>query len=257
MGASGFAGRFESFFDPNNQGQEYTRSDFDMRRRMVVSYIWEPSQVWAMQGNPLRHVFGGWSLSGVTTVHDGQPMTPTVSGFLAGGANTTGATACPGTGTCASATGSINGSGGSLRPGWLSRNYIQTTGFANFDFRVQKDFKFTETKSLRFSWEVFNAFNRSNHANRFNFQGTGFRLLTSATCTAISNGACVANGTPGNFTQPRLAVFNVDTINYPGILDGVTGTGDVSRCQVTSCLSSASGTFFGARDMQFGLKFVF
>src|SRR4030095_5207083 len=110
--------------------------------------------------------------------------------------------------------------GGSLRPGWLGRNYIQTTGFANFDFRLQKDIRFTESKKLRISWEVFNAFNRSNHPNRFNFQGTGFRLLTSATCTAISNGACVSTGTPSDFTQPRLGVFNVDPTNYQGILDG-------------------------------------
>lgn len=196
-------------------------------------------------------------MSGVVTLQDGQPFNPTVSGFLAGGANTSGANACPAAGTCAAATGSINGSGGSLRPGWLPRNYITTTGFANTDLRLQKDIRISETKSLKFSWEVFNVFNRANHSNRFNFQGTGFRLLTSATCTAISNGACVATGTPSNFAQPRLAVFNVDTTNYRGILNGTDGTADLSRCQVTSCLSSASGALFGPRDMQFGLKFGF
>ena len=257
MGSSPFAGRFETFFDPNNQAPEYTRSDFDMRRRLVASFMWDPDRLFSGQGDGFHGILKRWTLSGVVTVNDGQPMNPTVSGFLAGGASSSGTTPCGATGTCAAATGSINGSGGSLRPGWLSRNYIETTGFANFDFRVQKDVRITESKSLRFSWEVFNAFNRQNHPNRFNFQGTGFRLLTSTTCTAINDGACVATGTPSNFTQPRLAVFNVDTVNYQGILNGVDGTGDLSQCQVTSCLNSASGALFGPRDMQFGVKFAF
>ena len=88
-----------------------------------------------------------------------------VSNLLANGANSSGTTPCPTTGTCATATGSINGSGGSLRPGWLSRNYIETTGFANFDFRVQKDIRIAESKSLKFSWEVFNAFNHKNYGS--------------------------------------------------------------------------------------------
>ena len=257
MGASPFANRFETFFDPNNRAPEYTQSDFDMRRRMVASFMWLPDRVWTLQGGGVRSVLSGWSLSGVVTLHDGQPMNPTISGFLSGGANTTGTTPCPATGTCGTATGSSNGSGGSLRPGWLGRNYIQTTGFANFDFRLQKDIRFTETKKLRISWEVFNAFNRSNHPNRFNFQGIGYRLLANATCTAISNGACVATGTPSDFTQPRLGVFNVDSTFYQGILDGATGAGDLSQCQVTSCLTSASGALFGPRDMQLGVKFMF
>jgi hypothetical protein len=66
----------------------------------------------------------------------------------------------------------------------------------------------------------------------------------------------VSTGTPSNFSQPRLALVNVHTTNYPGIIDG-SGNGDLSRCQVTNCLSSSSGSFFGARDMQFGLKFLF
>jgi hypothetical protein len=253
MGSSAFANRFETFFDPNNQGAEYTKSDYDMRKRFVASFMWAPDRIWT-QGGGVHGIFRNWSFSGIVTLQDGQPMNPTVSGFLAGGA---GATGCGATGTCAASTSTGNGSGGSLRPGWLSRNYIQTTGFSNVDLRVQKDIRLTESKSLKFSWEVFNVFNRQNHPNRFNFQSGGFRILDSATCTAISNGACVSPGTPSDFSQPRLAVFNVDTLTYPGILNGVDGSGDLSQCQVTSCLSSASGALFGPRDMQFGVKFAF
>jgi len=256
MGASPFAGRSESFFDPNNRKAEYTQSDFDMRKRFVASFMWNPDAAFHIDNPGLRQVFGNWSLSGVVTLNDGQGFNPTVSGFLAGGANTSGATPCPATGTCATGTGSLNGVGGAFRPPWLPRNYMETTGFENVDFRLQKDFKIAEKKSIKFSWEVFNALNRPNHPNRFNFQSTGYRLLSSATCSAINAGVCTT-GTPSNFSQPRLAIVNVDTTNYQGILDGVTGKADLSKCQVTSCLSSASGTLFGARDMQLGLKFRF
>jgi hypothetical protein len=137
----------------------------------------------------------------------------------------------------------------------LGRNYLTTTGFANTDLRLQRDFQLSESKSIRFSWEVFNVFNRSNHSSRFNFQGIGFRTLTS--CTVVSGADCLATtGTPSNLSQSRIAVLNVDA-NYRGILDGVKGTADLSKCQATSCLSSASGAAFGPRDMQIGLKVIF
>jgi Carboxypeptidase regulatory-like domain len=254
MGAAPFASRFETFFDPNNKTAEYTRSDFDMRKRFVASFMWDPDRFFGAQSDGFHGILRGWTFSGVVTLQDGQPMNPTISGFLNGGASATG---CGTTGTCATSTSTINGSGGSLRPGWLSRNYIMTTGFANTDLRLQKDVRLTESKSLRFSWEVFNVFNRQNHPNRFNFQGTGFRVLDSTTCTAITAGTCVTPGIPSDFSQPRLAVVNVDTVNYQGILNGVDGTGNLSQCQVTNCLSSASGALFGPRDMQFGVKFAF
>jgi hypothetical protein len=43
--------------------------------------------------------------------------------------------------------------------GNMRRNALRGPGINNFDFSIQKDFKFTETKSLEFRGEFFNAFN--------------------------------------------------------------------------------------------------
>jgi hypothetical protein len=43
--------------------------------------------------------------------------------------------------------------------GNMGRNALRGPGINNWDFSVQKDIKFTETKSLEFRGEFFNAFN--------------------------------------------------------------------------------------------------
>jgi hypothetical protein len=256
QGASAFAPGFEGFFDPRNRRAEYNRSEFDMRRRVVWAYIWEPSSIWKIQNKGLNTVLGDWSISGVTMLQDGQPYNPTVSGFLAGGANTTGTTACPSTGTCASSTGSINGSNGSLRPGWLPRTYGITTGFINFDMRLQKDWRLTETKRLRFIFEGFNVFNRANHPNRFNFVSTGFNISNSKACLAGSATMTCTAQNPSNLALPRVATITLAS-GYNGIIDPVTGSTTTGACLQSTCLSSASGTLFGPRDVEFALKFIF
>jgi hypothetical protein len=41
----------------------------------------------------------------------------------------------------------------------MGRNVLRGPGINNWDFSIQKDFKFTEAKSLEFRGELFNAFN--------------------------------------------------------------------------------------------------
>ena len=41
----------------------------------------------------------------------------------------------------------------------MRRNALRGPGINNWDFSIQKDIKFTETKSLEFRGEFFNAFN--------------------------------------------------------------------------------------------------
>ncbi len=226
MGASPFAGSFESFFDPFNRFREYARSDFDVRKRFVWTFIWQPDDVFHPGNGARGKVFGGWSFNGIVTANDGQPVSLTVSGSIS-------STVSP------SDTGSINGSNGSLRAGWLPRNNLETTAFASVDFRVQKEIKISERMSVKLLWEAFNLFNRSNHSNRFNFSTTGYRVLA----------------TTGTSSAPQV-VLRQDT-NFAGIVDPATGQGDLSLCKKSNCLSSASGVLFGARDMQLGVKFIF
>jgi hypothetical protein len=263
QGASPFVSSFETFFDPRNRRAEYGPSELDMRRRLVWSYIWEPSSIWKTDNKAIDAIVGNWSISGITTLQDGQPWGPTVTSSLAGGATTTTSSGCPAfnaasptASTCATATSTLNGSGGSLRAGWLPRDFSRTTGFANFDMSLQKQWRLTESKKINFRIEAFNIFNRVNHANRFNFVGSGFTITGSRTCAAGPASPNCALGDSSNLSLPRAVTIGLANA-YTSVLNPVTGAGDVSQCTTSTCLSSASGTLFGPRDVQFALKFVF
>jgi outer membrane receptor protein involved in Fe transport len=57
-----------------------------------------------------------------------------------------------------------NGDGNPLsdRPGQLGRNTLEGPGFASFDMRVAREFRFNERVSAEFSADFFNLFNRVN-----------------------------------------------------------------------------------------------
>lgn len=232
MGASPFAGGFETFFDPANRKREYALSDFDVRKRFVWYFIWEPSQVWKADSPVVKHLLGDWSFNGVLTAQDGQPFQPNVSGRI-------------GPATGATDTGSINGTNGSLRTGWLARNYLTTTGFVTVDFRAQKDVRVSEKMRVRFLWEAFNLLNQQNHPNRFNFNSTAYSVQSSSLLS-----------TPSPTGATRQVVLRQNA-NFVGVMNGPTGLADLSQCTTANCLQSASGVLFGARDMQFGVKFIF
>jgi hypothetical protein len=227
MGSSPFASGFDRLFNPFNKAAEYARSDFDVRKRFVWYFIWEPSRVWKADSAVVNRVLGNWSFNSIITASDGQPFQPQVSGSIS---SATGATD----------TGSINGSNASLRTGWQVRNPYETPGFFVWDFRVQKDIYVSESMRVRFLWEAFNLLNRTNTPNRFNFSNTAYRVLTSSA------------GTGG----VRQVVLRQDSA-FAGIIDPITGRGQIDNCTLTTCLTSASGVFFGARDMQLGVKFIF
>jgi hypothetical protein len=252
MGQAAFAGSrrsdetlTDSFFDPQNRRREYARSDFDTRKRFVWLFIWEPNRVWSMTSSATRHILGDWSFSGVVTAQDGQPFQPFISGTISG------------TLTNAVDTRSINGSGAGTRAGWLPRNFLETTGFFTVDFRVQKDFRISESKRIRFLWEAFNLFNRTNHPNRFNFSSSSvFRTVSATTCASGASTLGCPSGSASNATLPRQVVLRLDS-TFQGVLtDPVNGVGDLANCTTATCLFSASGQLFGARDMQFGVKFI-
>lgn len=228
MGASPFAGTFESFFDPLVRGREYARSDFDMQRRFVWHFIWQPDQVWNAGSGGRRQLLGDWSFNGIVTAQGGQPFQPNISGTISSAIGP-------------SETGSINGSGGSLRIPWVERNPLDTRGFFVVDFRIQKDVSIMEGKKLRFLWEAFNLLNRTNAPNRFNYSNTAYNVQASIAAAGGNN---------------RQVVIRQNA-NFVGIVDPINPSGDISLCTRANCLSSASGVFFGPRDMQFGMKFIF
>ena len=186
------------FNDQNNPAAQRGPSDFDRRRRFVLSYTWELPQLAKHHSFSFSKLAEGWAISGVVTLQSGLPFSifDSAAGTLFGPATsfTTGSLA-PGknvedavlhgsvssrvnqffnTGVFVPATfvpdgGLIDGkfpvSGGGTIFGNLGRNILRGPGQRNFDIALIKRTKLGEKASLVFRWEIFNAFNWANFAN--------------------------------------------------------------------------------------------
>jgi hypothetical protein len=134
--------------DPYNRKLEYALSDLDQRHRFVANAVWTP-WIHNLGSKPASLLLNGWALSTIVTMSTGQPVTPYISGApspLDGGV----------TGGVAYA-GPTNG-----RAGWLARNAYTAPGFHNVDFRLSRQFAFSERVKLALMGEVFNLFNHTN-----------------------------------------------------------------------------------------------
>jgi hypothetical protein len=167
--------------DSYNWRAERASSDFDVRHRFVISYIYElPFGKGRKYGSHMNRavdaVVGGWQINGITTAQSGMPFTPVL------------------------AVNVINsGPGGALRPNRLAsgdlssgqqsiahwfdvssfvapgkagttpfvfgnsgRNILKGPDFVNFDFSTFKWFTITERVRTVFRAEFFNIFNHPN-----------------------------------------------------------------------------------------------
>jgi hypothetical protein len=173
--------------DSYNASRERGLSAFDRRNILVLSYVY-PLPFWREQNNWYRTAFGGWQLSGITTLESGLPLNITIQGDVAGtgvggqrpnlvgdptlNANTVSrwfnpaAFAVPAAGTF----------------GNLGRNAIIGPGMNNWDFSAQKFFALNERVKLQYRAEMFNA---PNHVNFWSVATTvgaaNFGQVTAAT----------------------------------------------------------------------------
>jgi hypothetical protein len=176
--------------DPNNLSQAKGPSDFNRPQRLIVNYIYQ-----FPNGNfnevVAQKLLTGWSVSGLTTVQSGQPITfiDTAAGAVYGGFETT----TPRAQLCAGASysqiltagsiesrlnghyfnstgvfcpppviGVVNGVGGATGYGDSKRGPVLGPGQFNWDFALVKNTKvggIREDASLEFRAEFFNAFN--------------------------------------------------------------------------------------------------
>jgi hypothetical protein len=113
---------------------------------------------------------------------------------------------------------STNGTGGSFVAPWVGFNTDRQPGRKTFDVRASKEFRINGTRRAQVLWEVFNLFNTINYATVFD---SAFDVASSS----YDAGANVAT-----VTLRRNATY----------LGG----------------RSASTNFWGPRDMQFGLRFL-
>jgi hypothetical protein len=178
------------FTDPNRPDHNYGRSDFDRRHAVTFTGLWMPP-MFASSRSLAGRVLGGWTLSAITTLYSGSPLTfssgEDVALHGAGSAradilgdpkrshssrddmlgeffNTKAFTRPP--------TGTVGNSG---------RGILSGPAQVNTDFALLKDFRVTEQARFQFRAEFFNIFNQVNFSGpRTSLTDARFGQITGA-----------------------------------------------------------------------------
>jgi hypothetical protein len=187
--SSGFRARSSTYTDPLNPLFDRGLADFDATHRLVISPIWQIPWDKPFRGNTfMRKVTEGWSLSTIASFQSGNPFTlysnsnssesdnyldrPDVTGPIQIFHNPRQWQTL--SGSCGGGTGghyyfdptNLDCANVPLfSHGNMGRNVLRGPGINNWDMSLLKDFKFTESKSLEFRAELFNAFNHVQFYN--------------------------------------------------------------------------------------------
>ena len=170
--ASGFS---EQPMDSYNAKRDRGFMAFDRRHNLIVSYVY-PLPFWLSGSEWYKKAFGGWQLSGITTLNTGLPLNLGIVGDRAGtglgnqrpdvvgdwqqNAGTRfqwfnqSAFALPALGTF----------------GNLGRNIVRGPGTNNWDASIQKNFRINEKVNMQFCTEFYNA------PHHFSWLGVGTTL---------------------------------------------------------------------------------
>ena len=206
---------------------------FDRRHRAIFTYLYELPFMREQKGF-LGQVIGGWQIAGITTFESGVPYTVS-NGQDANGVggnndrpdlNPNGragvravpqvdsdnrftgvyinpdANNAPIDPATARYVGLLAGTG---RTGTAGRNTELTRGINNFDFSVQKQFRFTEGLWLQFRTEFFNIFNHPQYGTQ---SVSPFAPLTAGPAASVFNTA------GGQFLQPQFGDGGGRVIRY-------------------------------------------
>jgi hypothetical protein len=177
--------------DPYNPNHDYGRSSWDRRHAYVFSGMWNPQFYRGSQGAVSR-ILGGWSLSSITTVQSGAPLT-----FSSGQDTQLNGTGCN---SRANIVGDPQRSHSSRND--MITNFFNTAAFAqppdgsvgtsgrgilngpadvSTDLAILKDIRVTEATRFQFRAELLNAFNQVNFGNPITtLNNARFGQITSA-----------------------------------------------------------------------------
>lgn len=112
-------------------------SNFDVHHKFVISAVYAPNPYKGDTSSVYNYILNGWSIAPIFTYYSGRPFDGTVSGT------------------------SLNGSNGDNRFPLNPRNNYRLPSLSNFDLRLSKRFRLTETMRLEFLAEAFNVFNKT------------------------------------------------------------------------------------------------
>ncbi len=186
------------YADTRNRKLDYGLSSFDVRHRVIVSWVYElpvgPNR--ALLGRAhgfLGQVVGGWTLSGITSYRSGFPFTVRASSDtdFSGLNQSTPARGFsdrvnlkPGVSTVPTNMSnpdhafdpSVFAFPGAGSVGNVGRNTLIGPSFLNQDFAVLKNFRVRESQRVQFRAEFFDLFNHANFKlpeNRLDQSGVG------------------------------------------------------------------------------------
>jgi outer membrane receptor protein involved in Fe transport len=189
-----FISNFSTLVNPFDVEGERGPASFDRKHRFVASVHYAPSYLWGIQ------------VGGTGTFESGLPLNPSIS-INAGAMSGTGATS----------TATVNGSGASNRAPFDTRNGYRQTGRKTIDLRISKTFNMGGQRQIVALWEAFNV---ANWVNYTGFTTTAYRATSSSVDAAGKVTVNIAS-------DPNFKVA-----------------------------TAASNTLFGPRDMQLGVKFL-
>lgn len=183
-------GPYSNYYD---RSRDYGPSANDIRHRAVIHFVFElpfgAGRPW-LNSNPLRYVFGGWSLSDVTTLQSGAPFTVTTQ------TNTTNAFSAGALRADVLRNPNLQSSERAVTRWFDTEAFAQPAayrfgnqgvgllrgpGLMNFDVSLLREFRWNESTRVEIRGEFFNALNHTN----FNlpgriFAGPGFGVINSA-----------------------------------------------------------------------------
>jgi carboxypeptidase family protein len=202
-GTDGSSQRPQSFFDYD---AEWSVSQFDIPNRFVVGYTWEipgPKQGF------LKHVLGGWQISGITAYQSGRPFS-IGTGVDSNGDGTTGSDRPNQNGGCGVSWDDDHRNftndgcysvplgnnnlplANSLGNGSAPRNNERFNGYWTSDLSLLKRFYVFGQRQLVIRADAFNAFNQDNYGASTNISTAMTNL--SSTSFGQNPGGTAANG---------------------------------------------------------------
>jgi hypothetical protein len=155
----------------NNLAAEKARSDFDIRHRFTLGYLYDlplGASVAKLRNSTLNYLIQDWELSGFVTAQTGPPFTPQISGDISQTEEGSDRPNLVGNPYPANQTpnqwvlGSAFTAPAPYTFGNAGRNILTGPGLASWDFSLGRRFRLTESNLLEFRAEAFNIFNRPN-----------------------------------------------------------------------------------------------
>jgi hypothetical protein len=204
----GSTGERAGLADSNNMAADRGPSSFDVRHHAVFTYVIDlpvgpGHRLLGWNNGVNRQVFGGWQISGITTIQSGTPFTVFNSSADFSGFNQfNDRPDVVGSGPLHQNNGNPDAAFDTTyfskkpptgRVGNSGRNQYYGPSLSNYNFAVSKSFPMvTERVHLRFRADFFNLFNHTNFANPISNQSSGnFGKITAT----VGSGVATAVGT--------------------------------------------------------------